>query len=190
MAATGAAVVGLAALVGCTAESSSDPPRGRQYAGPAPTADTAPAPSQPLLVDVDPNQTLETTPGSGLGVYVEYQTGGHWLVWWTCDSDQTGYACHYRIDASVTQGTLTNVAGQNLEPTDSVSQPNPQQVTAITATTSGADGVQFDATPGATLSVAVQVDADVYFFFVQDKKVNGGYTGALTNPLLFQPTSP
>jgi hypothetical protein len=30
----------------------------------------------------------------------------------------------------------------------------------------------------------------VSFFFVQDNLVNGGYTGALTNPLMLQPTVP
>jgi hypothetical protein len=36
----------------------------------------------------------------------------------------------------------------------------------------------------------VQLDTNVSFFFVQDNQVNGGYTGALTNPMMFKPSAP
>jgi len=38
--------------------------------------------------------------------------------------------------------------------------------------------------------LAVQLNAPVSFFFVQDGKVNGGYQGPLTNPLMFVPSAP
>jgi hypothetical protein len=50
--------------------------------------------------------------------------------------------------------------------------------------------VLFDTTAGATIEVSVRLDAPVSFFFVQDGQVNGGYKGALTNPLFLRPTSP
>lgn len=182
-------VLGIGVLSGCVAQDDGHAPRAYPSAG-ASAGSSASAPTQPLLVDVDANQTLETQPGNGLGVYVEYETGGHWLVWWTCDTNRTGDACHYQINASVAEGAITNVAGQNLEGNDSVTQPNAQSVSATTTTTGGADGVLFDTTAGEAVMVSVTVDADVFFFFVQDKQVNGGYQGALTNPLLFQPSTP
>ena len=187
------AVAVVAAITGCSGDVDGRP-RSWQTAGggpvPSASASSGPAPTQPLLVDVDTNQTLETTPGSGLGVYVEYVAGGHWNIWWTCDTDKTGYDCHYQVDASIADGAIANVAGVALDGADTLIQPDARSVSAVTTTSRAADGVQFDAPAGAIVQVSVKLDADVYFFFVQDKKVNGGYTGALTNPLQFHPSSP
>jgi hypothetical protein len=58
-------------------------------AGAAPTTGDGAPSATPLLVDVDPNQTLSAAPGQGAGVFIEYKTGGHWHVWWTCDTALT-----------------------------------------------------------------------------------------------------
>ena len=91
-------VVGL--LAGCFADStggggsgsaggSAERPYGSSSSGGAAT--------QPLVVvDVDTGGTLVTTPGNGIGVYVEYQSGGHWRVSWTCDSSLTNLSCSLR----------------------------------------------------------------------------------------------
>src|SRR5580704_5505136 len=47
------------------------------------------ASSQPMLVVVDANQTMSASPGQGVGVFTQYQTGGHWNVWWSCDTSVT-----------------------------------------------------------------------------------------------------
>jgi hypothetical protein len=47
--------------------------------------------------------------------------------------------------------------------------------------------------PGAVLSIDARVDGladSAFFFFVQDGKVNGGYSGKLTNPLQFVGKTP
>lgn len=142
-----------------------------------------------LVVDIDPNATLVQTPGNGIGVYVEYETGGHWNVTWTCDTNLTGLSCPYIIDASVAQGTITSPVPQGFGAGDSLTQPGPQDIEAITTTMGGVDQVTFDTDPGTTLQINVRLNAPVSFFFVQDGKVNGGYKGSLTNPLIFQPTS-
>jgi hypothetical protein len=146
-------------------------------------------PAQPLLVDVDTGGTLVTTAGNGIGVYVEYQSGGHWRVSWTCDTSLTNLPCNFVVDANVTTGTVATT-GDSLEPQDSVSSPYPQEIEAVTTTTTGVDAIFFDATPGAPMTVTVSLNAPVSFFFVQDSLVNGGYTGTLTNPLMFQPSTP
>jgi hypothetical protein len=146
---------------------------------------------QPLIVDVDTGGTLVTTPGNGIGVYVEYVTGGHWRVSWTCDTSLTSLPCAYVVDASVTEGSIANPAGVDLEAgTDSLTQTNSQQIEVTTDTTTGEDGVTFDAPAGADITVSVRLNAPVAFFFVQDNQVNGGYKGTLTNPLILQPSSP
>jgi hypothetical protein len=131
-----------------------------------------------------------TTPGNGIGVYIEYQSGGHWRVSWTCDTALTNLSCNFIVDASVATGTLANPTPDGFQSGDSLTQPSARRVEAVTTTTSDDDAMLFDAAPGAVITVSVSLNAPVSFFFVQDNLVNGGYKGALTNPLMFQPTSP
>jgi len=181
-----------ALLVGCLVDSS--PSNSSSGSGTAPTSASGGSPSgssasAPELVYVDPNQTLESTPGQGIGVYVEYETGGHWRISWTCDTSLTQLSCNFVVDASVATGTITQTE-MALPSGDSVTQPSPQQIEATTTTTTGVDEILFDTAAGARITVNVQLNAPVSFFFVQDGKVNGGYQGPLTNPLMFEPSAP
>src|SRR5579872_4762858 len=80
---------------------------------------------QPLLAVVDTGQTLSAPAGQGVGVFIEYQTGGHWHLAWTCDTELTGRDCPFVIAVSVASsgtgpavdggadiGTIANVAGE------------------------------------------------------------------------------
>jgi hypothetical protein len=176
-------------LAGCFAGTDGSSSSGGS--GPAPyTSSSGTAPPQPLLVDVDTGGTLLTTPGNGIGVYVEYQTGGHWRVSWTCDTSLTSLSCSFIVDASVTAGTIASTGTEGLNPDDSVSQASARQIEAVTTTTTGVDAILFDTNPGEAITVTVSLNAPVSFFFVQDNLVNGGYKGVLTNPLIFQPSTP
>ncbi len=153
--------------------------------------------TQPILVDVDPNQTMNATPGDGVGVFIEYQTGGHWHVWWTCDTNKTGLSCAFDNTITVATGTLTNLASQLGAPPDSATQANPQQIEATTTTTSAVDGITFDTpfspgqTPVITLNALMNGVADgTFLFFVQNGQINGGYQGTLTDPLMLEPSKP
>jgi hypothetical protein len=187
-----AMLAGAGLLAGCFVGSTDHTSRGSAGGGPYATSSSSSGggtQSQPLLVDVDTGGTLVTTPGNGIGVYIEYVSGGHWSVSWTCDTALTSLSCSYIVDASVSTGTLVET-GNSVEPNDSVSQATPRQIEAVTTTTTGVDGVLFDAAPGAAITVSVSLNAPVSFFFVQDNQVNGGYQGTLTNPLMFQPSTP
>jgi hypothetical protein len=168
--------------------------------------------SQPLLVVVDPNETLKANPGQGVGVFVQYSTGGHWNIWWTCDTDDTNLGCAYDNTVTVSTGTITNVAGQELEASDTVTQANAQTVEAVTTTTTGVDGMTFDTpfssgqTPVITLVAKLNGCESAYYacsnstnssgmctmmFFVQNGQLDGNYTGmGLTDPLMLEPKSP
>ncbi len=182
-----AMVAGAGLLAGCI-ESSTDHHGSSGGAGPY-ASSSGGADTQPLLVDVDTGGTLVTTPGQGIGVYFEYQSGGHWSVSWACDTAITNLSCSYVVDASVSAGSIVET-GDTVGLGSSVSQATPQQIEAVTTTTTRVDGVLFDATPGASITVTVSLNAPVSFFFVQDNQVNGGYQGVLTNPLVFQPSVP
>jgi hypothetical protein len=146
----------------------------------------------PLVVVVDDNRTLTATPGQGVGVFIEYQTGGHWHVWWTCDSSVTGLSCTFEVGAAVATGVISNVQSEGAPAQSSVSA-TPRQVIVSTVTTSELDGVWFDAPAGQSVEIDAQLNGtrDGHFlFFVQDGVVNGGYTGTLTDPLVFSPSGP
>jgi|CZKU01.1.fsa_nt_gi hypothetical protein len=190
-----AAATVAALLVGCVVDSTpSSGPGGAGGTYPVGgSSSSGGAGSQPILADIDTNGMLIATPGQGIGVYVTYETGGHWTISWTCDTAATNLSCNFVVDATVsaTSGPIQNLAGIERSAANSLTEENTnQQVEAITTTTTGLDTMTFDTTPGVIVTVSVALNAPVSFFFVQDNQVNGGYTGALTNPLMFQPTTP
>ena len=179
-------------LVGCIADGTPSSSGGTGYGSAGGSSSGAGTP-QTLLADVDTAGRFQSfAGGQGIGIYVEYDAGGHWTLSWTCDTSVTNLVCTYLVDASVSadNGTIQNAVAVPPSGMDSLRQTSPLQVEAVTTTTTGVDQITFDTTPGATLTVAVQLNAPVSFFFVQDGKVNGGYTGQLTNPMMFLPTAP
>jgi hypothetical protein len=159
----------------------------------ASTTDTGSGNAQPMVVEVDPNQTLSASPGGGVGVFTEYRTGGHWRVWWSCDTQLSGFACSYSISISVQSGGITNLDTTSLEPGNQATQPSALQVVATASTANSIDAISFDATPGESIELDAQVDGirdGTFLFFVQNGKVNGGYQGPLTDPLILHPLSP
>ena len=153
---------------------------------------------QPMLVDVDPNQTLSASPGDGVGVFTEYKTGGHWHVWWTCDTNMTALSCAFDVKVSVTTGSIASAAAQLGDRGDALTQADAQDIEATANTTTGTDGITFDTvvptgtTPVITLTATINGTADPEFlFFVQKGEVNGGFPASrLTDPLMLEPSTP
>jgi hypothetical protein len=192
-------VVGAAAaalLVGCVVESSSrrgDGGGGGTGGGYSGAGNYSSGSTQPMVVKVDPDQTLVAMPGNGVGVFSEYRTGGHWHVWWTCDTQITGLSCGYRVAISVGSGVISNVDGQSLPVTDQLTQPTTQDVVVATLTGSDLSEIFFDASPGESIEVDAQLNGErdgAFLFFVQSGQVNGGYKGTLTDPLILEPLAP
>jgi hypothetical protein len=143
----------------------------------------------PVVVLVDPDRTLTAQPGQGVGVFTEYSSGGLWHVWWTCDSNVngTGDPCYFEVDAS-SSGVL---APATVPTSTSFYQPNTGEIRATTTTLAGIDQIYFDATPGQPIQLEVRLNGvrdGRFFFFVQNGLVNGGYTGTLSDPLVFSPS--
>ncbi len=146
----------------------------------------------PMLVEVDADQTMTATGGDGVGVFIEYYKGGHWHVWWTCDTAQTRQSCDFVVSASAASGNISNVDASEL-PGGFVTASTPSRVDAKSTTTTEVHGIRFDTNPGAVITVEAAVGGlkdGAFLFFVQDGKVNGGFTGTLTNPLQVQGNAP
>jgi hypothetical protein len=152
------------------------------------TSTTGGATVSPMLVDVDTDQTMSATPGDGVGVFVEYKTGGGWHVWWTCDTNTSNQTCNFAVKISATS-TITNVTTQG-----SAQASNANGALSFqTVTGASIDGVTFSTNAGDTITLDATVDgapSGSFVFFVQDGKVNGGYTGKLTNPLKLEGNKP
>jgi hypothetical protein len=198
-------IVSAALLMGCTVQDGSGSSGGESgYAGGSSSSSGggtsssgSSTPTQPMLVDVDPNRTMNATPGNGVGVFTQYETGGHWNVWWTCDTSKTSLPCAFDVTVTVSTGTIANVAGETLEAAEAPTQATTQSVELVTTTTTGIDGMTFDTvvpagtTPVITLNAKLNgVDDSEYLFFVQDGQINGNYAGTLTDPLMLEPSSP
>ncbi len=150
---------------------------------------------QPVTVVVDTNQTMGNTPGGeGLGIFVTYNAGGHWRVWWTCDTNISGLPCDF--DVQMSGAALTNSAptfSGSSASSDSLDSSAPNVLVAQTHTTTSVDAVTFDAQPGADMTVDVTVSGlrdGRFFFFVQNGQVNGNFQGKLSDPLIFEPATP
>ncbi len=167
---------------------------GGTYSGTAAAAPSG-ASGPPMLVVVDTNRTMTARPGEGVGVFTEYASGGHWHVWWTCDTlaNSTHAGCNYDIRVSLPSGAFANVAGQELEQGDTLVQSSESEFDVVTLTSAGIDGVTFDAPAGNIVTIDAKLggtENGSLLFFVQDDVVNGNYQGALTDPLMLEPTVP
>lgn len=148
--------------------------------------------ASPMLVVVDTDQTMTATPGDGVGVFIEYASGGKWTIWWTCDTARTSEPCDFVIGASAQTGNIGQVDTSQLG-NGTATTPTPSRVEARVRTTTELHGISFVTAPGATLTVEASVGGikdGSFLFFVQDGKVNGGYQGQLTNPLQLQGKTP
>ncbi len=189
-------VLTLGVATGCVVENNPSSTQRGSTVTPAPTAGTGGSGTgsgtgtggstggavAPMLVDVDTNQTMSASPGDGVGVFVEYKAGGNWHVWWTCDTNKSSQSCNFVVKLSASAPL------QNLQTSGSAqaSSADPGVTTFTTVTGAAIDGATFATAAGDVLTLDASVDglADGSFvFFVQEGKVNGGFTGKLTNPL-------
>jgi hypothetical protein len=186
------------ALGGCALDDGSAS-SGGSYAGGAGSSSSGGSSSgsgQTMLVDVDPNQTMSVNAGDGVGVFTEYQSGGHWHVYWTCDTNKTSLPCSFDVTVSVSTGTFANMAGQGAVNADTIARTS-TQIEATTTTTTEIDGLTFDTVVPAGTTPIITLDAKMdgaedptFLFFVQNGKINGNYGGTLTDPLMLEPSTP
>lgn len=202
----GALAIFASAVTGCVIEN--DHPR---RLGPSPTyddgtyggatgsnsgsnggTDSTNTATAPMLVEVDTDQTMTADPGQGVGVFVEYGAGGHWHVWWTCDTARTNKPCDVDVSIASGNGPIANLDASQLA-SGYVTTPEPTRVEASVRTTNEVHGLKFDTLPGAVITLEATVSGlkdGSFLFFVQDGKVRGGFQGVLTNPLQLQGKTP
>lgn len=146
----------------------------------------------PILAVIDTDQVMTADPGQGVGVFIEYAKGGKWHLWWTCDTQQTNQDCQYVVSATASAGNIENIDSAELQGGTTAS-PTASRVEARSTTTNQVHGITFHTNPGAVITVEASVGGikdGKFLFFVQKGKVNGGFTGKVTNPLQLQGDTP
>lgn len=145
-----------------------------------------PPPAEPNVasVSIDEGAQLEAEPGAGVGVFVEYQGGGAWRVWTTCDTDLTGYDCAF--DLYLDGAALDASVAEDLEGADELEERG-DSLRATLSTGSDTDGVIVEIEEGSPLRLEVWLDGELDGRFVS--WVSGGQIAGPppTNPVDFVP---
>lgn len=111
---------------------------------------------------IDADERLQATPGEGAGVFVEYESGGRWHVWLTCDTAITGKSCRFDVFAQSLEGTIGGVVGDSLGPGDAVYQDCSDTAQLIATTRANIAGMYFETRPGAAVQFDVLLDGAPY----------------------------
>ncbi len=144
-----------------------------------------------MLVPIDTDKTLESPPGEGVGLFVEYATGGTWRLWTTCDTNYSNVGCKFDVVASVDAASKIDVVqGSDLEGYDEAKPLDDGSATFHAETASDIDVMTLFTTEGSVLRVELLVDgsdAGRFIYWVGEGVL---HEGSPTNPVDFQPTSP
>jgi len=162
-------------------------------AGYVPIGAYDPATSNILVESIDTGEHLDATPGKGAGVFVEYDAGGNWHIFATCDTDTPqsgGYSCAWDLVASVDPALdLTVVDQADLEASDAVYRLDKGALRLVFQTDVDTDGVRLSAPSGKELSLDVVLDGSHDASLVSWVSKQTVQTGT-SDPVDFAPTSP
>jgi hypothetical protein len=141
-------------------------------------------------VPIDTNATLDTGAGNGVGVFVEYASGGHWAIFTACDTATSGEICSFDILVSAGMGSIQSFAGQSLGATDSLELNSDGSLELVARTAMGLDGVTFDTAPGVAIAVTVSLDSLEQARFIYWVGSGILHRGAPTDPVILAPGTP
>ncbi|MCS6902187.1 MAG: hypothetical protein RMJ98_21365 [Myxococcales bacterium] len=148
---------------------------------------------QPARVAIATGETLEAEPGKGAGVFVEYHGNGKWRVWATCDTLITGAPCNYELFLRPEPNARLNGLTMGIEGSENniFDEIDAQLIRVSMRTTTETDSVEFRTEPpGAATQLQTLLDGSLdsrIIFWVGPEVL---HTGAPTNPVIFEPTSP
>jgi hypothetical protein len=180
----GAAYLG-AMTVGCD---DSDPDHHVDNGGP-PADQTIT--TTPEKAAIDTGATINVSAGAGVGVFVQYATGGQWTITTACDTNSSGFGCNFDLFVSGVDPstTINNPQGQSLSGADTVDLQADGSVHLGTNTSTGLDGLTFTTTPGATIELETFLDGvpqPRFVYWVGDRVL---HEGAPTDPIDLAPSA-
>lgn len=155
-----------------------------------PPDDQVPEPTVPSYA-IQSDMVFEAKPGEGVGIFVEYQSGGKWHVFTTCDTFTSKQVCSFDIFAGGrTAEDLRAYATEETEGFDEVKDLGDGTVELLADTDSDTDGLVLELTAGSALNLEVYLDgqsAEKFVYWISDDTVHAGVP---ENPVQFVPVTP
>jgi hypothetical protein len=139
---------------------------------------------------IDTGAKLQTVAGDGVGAFIEYEQGGRWHVFTTCDTRLSGLPCYFNVIATLPEGaSYGGLSEESLESEDGIYE-YADGVELATVTREDVDGMYFDAPAGEVVRFEVYLDDGLDARFIY--WVGGGavHNGAPTNPIDLLPSAP
>jgi hypothetical protein len=130
------------------------------------------------------------TPGTGVGMFIEYAAGGNWTVMFTCDTSvnpQPGLTCPWSINAETLDGSaISGVNQQGLDAEDSIDHSTPSVLKYDGVTSTEIDQFTFQTTPGLPVGfdiIGLQGEPypNRYVFWIGDGGLNRGVSSLSFN---------
>lgn len=139
---------------------------------------------------IDADVSMDYKPGEGVGLFVEYSSGGHWHVFTTCDTRLTDLSCKFDVLIRPEAGSLvSNISGYDLAGGDTVGLTEGGNVRLLSTTTLSDQGVDFDLDPGALVEIDFLLDGAAQPQFVYAVSHGVVLNGVPTNPVQFVPAT-
>jgi hypothetical protein len=157
------------------------------------TYDPTPPPSDEVAdAKIDTGATItDIDAGHGAGVFVEYQAGGKWHVFTSCDTLDSKYGCTWDVIVSTaTASELKDYGSDGLESNDWLSRHGSNGVRFVADNDYDFDGFFVETAAGSSLRVDVYLDdkpAPRYIYWVGE---GGLHEGSPTNPIDLVPGAP
>jgi hypothetical protein len=131
--------------------------------------------------NIDTGATMtDISPGNGVGLFIEYATGGSWTVKFTCDTTLTGLTCPWSINALTVDGSaISSVDQQNLDSEDFIDHSTPSVLAYDGITTTELDQFSFQAAAGIPIGIDIvglqgEPNPNRYVFWIGDGGLNRG----------------
>jgi hypothetical protein len=145
-----------------------------------------------VLTTIDADVAIAADQGEGVGVFVEYTTGGLWRVWTTCDTNYSGVSCAFDLCVSTIDAgeSIARASGDGLEGSDQITAYADGYTCLRADTDADTDAMTFEAEPGSIVRLEVGLDgvADARFVYWMGDGVL--HQGAPSNPIDFAPATP
>jgi hypothetical protein len=137
---------------------------------------------------IDAGIELQTQLGEGAGVFVEYQSGGHWRIWTSCDTFLTDRSCDFEIRATAAFA-IDALVELGLEGADHVDLFGEDTAVFYAHTSVGSDAVEILAPAGEALQIEVVLDGTVAPDYLVWFGSGHKHMGASSSPTVFEPNA-
>jgi hypothetical protein len=139
--------------------------------------------------DIETGALLDTELGFGAGLFVEYESGGLWRLWTSCDSLESAHLCEWDVFA-LSESFIEDVVEIDTEGGDDVDFVSDFEIRFFADTSVDSDTVEILTEPGAWLEIDPFLDGFSAPDFVVWSESGAVIHGAPRAPVVFFPDAP